>query len=197
LIKQSVLILNLKFFTYLSENIILNMKNYLLTVIGNFESEEMCQDVAISLTPIVDSPNLKFQHSKGILIFHFATEVDKGELFDYVTGVFFGITETFILTEINDNMSVSMPKEIKTHLFDLENLSEDIDMNIDMRQVRNNLDQSMEEEEEDDFVALLLGEKERLFKKPTLDQILDKINSKGLETLTPFELDVLDDYSKK
>ena len=173
------------------------MKNYLLTVIGNFESEEMCQDMAISLTPVVDSPNLKFQHSKGILIFHFATEIDKGELFDYVTGVFFGITETFILTEINDNMSVSMPKEIKTHLFDLENLSDDIDMNIDMRQVRNNLDQSMEEEEEDDFVALLLGEKDRLFKKPSLDQILDKINSKGLETLTPFELDVLDDYSKK
>jgi len=173
------------------------MKNYLLTVIGNFESEEMCQDMALSLTPVVDSPNLKFQHSKGILIFHFATEVDKGELFDYVTGVFFGITETFILTEINDNLSVSMPKEVKSHLFDLENLSEDIDMNIAMRQVRNNLDQSMEEEEEDDFVALLLGEKERLFKKPTLDQILDKIISKGLETLTPFELDVLDDYSKK
>ena len=31
---------------------------------------------------------------------------------------------------------------------------------------------------------------------PTLDQILDKINSKGYESLTPFEQDVLEGYSK-
>jgi hypothetical protein len=173
------------------------MKNYLLTVIGNFDSEELCQDMAISLSPIVDSPHMKFQHTKGILIFHFATEVDKSEIYDFVTGVFFGITETFILTEITDNLTVCMPKEIKSHLFDLENVSDEIDMNIDMSQVKNNAEMFGDEEEEDDFVALLLGEKNKLFKRPTLDQILDKINSKGYQSLTPFEQDVLDGYSKK
>ena len=173
------------------------MKNYLLTVIGNFDSEELCQDMAISLSPIVDSPHMKFQHTKGVLIFHFATEVDKVEIYDFVIGVFFGIVETFILTEITDNVSVCMPKEVKTHLFDLENVSDEIDMNIDMSQVKNNAEIFGDEEDEDDFVALLLGEKERLFKKPTLDQILDKINSKGYQSLTPFEQDVLEDYSKK
>ena len=64
------------------------MKNYLLTVIGNFDSEELCQDMAISLSPIVDSPHMKFQHTKGVLIFHFATEVDKTEIYDFVIGVF-------------------------------------------------------------------------------------------------------------
>ena len=172
------------------------MKNYLLTVIGNFDSEELCQDMAISLSPIVDSPHMKFQHTKGVLIFHFATEVDKVEIYDFVIGVFFGIVETFILTEITDNVSVCMPKEVKTHLFDLENVSDEIDMNIDMAQVKNNAEMFGDEEDEDDFVALLLGEKNKLFKKPTLDQILDKINSKGYESLTPFEQDVLEDYSK-
>ena len=172
------------------------MKNYLLTVIGNFDSEELCQDMAISLSPIVDSPHMKFQHTKGVLIFHFATEVDKTEIYDFVIGVFFGIVETFILTEITDNVSVCMPKEVKTHLFDLENVSDEIDMNIDMAQVKNNAEMFGDEEDEDDFVALLLGEKNKLFKKPTLDQILDKINSKGYESLTPFEQDVLEDYSK-
>jgi hypothetical protein len=172
------------------------MKNYLLTVIGNFESEEFCQDMALSLTPIVDSPNLKYQHTKGILIFHFATEVSKSELYDYVTGVFFGITETFILTEITDDLSVSMPKEVKTYLFDLENDNGSIDMNIDMRQVKGNVEMFNDEEEDEDFVALLLEERQRLFKPPTLDQILDKINSKGFDALTPFEKDVLEDYSK-
>lgn len=172
------------------------MKNYLLTVIGNFETEELCQDMALSLTPIVDSAHLKYQHTKGILIFHFATEVSKSELYDYVTGVFFGITETFILTEITDDLSVSMPKDVKTYLFDLENDSDSIDMNIDMRQVKGNVEMFTDEEEDEDFVALLLGERERLFKSPTLDQILDKINSKGFDALTPFEKDVLEDYSK-
>ena len=172
------------------------MKNYLLTVIGNFDSEELCQDMAISLSPIVDSPHMKFQHTKGVLIFHFATEVDKVEIYDFVIGVFFGIVETFILTEITDNVSVCMPKEVKTHLFDLENVSDEIDMNINMSQVKNNAEMFGDEEDEDDFVALLLGEKNKLFKKPTLDQILDKINSKGYESLTPFEQDVLEDYSK-
>ena len=172
------------------------MKNYLLTVIGNFDSEELCQDMAISLSPIVDSPHMKFQHTKGVLIFHFATEVDKTEIYDFVVGVFFGIAETFILTEITDNVSVSMPTEVKNHLFDLQNVSDEIDMNIDMSQVKNNAEMFGDEEDDDDFVALLLGEKGRLFKKPTLDQILDKINSKGYESLSPFEQDVLEDYSK-
>jgi len=173
------------------------MKNYLLTVIGNLESEELCQSIAISLSPIVDSPHLKFQHTKGILIFYFATEVEKSEIYNFVLGELFGITESFILTEITDDVSVCMPKEIKNHLFDLENVSDEIDMNINMSHVSNNAEMFGDEEDEDDFVALLLGEKDKLFKRPTLDQILDKINSKGYQSLTPFEQDILDGYSKK
>ena len=173
------------------------MKSYLLTVFGNFDSEAMCKDVAISITPLVDSPHMKFQHTKGILMFYFSSEVDKQEIFDYITGILFGITETFILTEVTDNMTVSLPKEIKEHLFDLENQSDDINMNIDMAKVKNNTEMFGDEEDDEDFVALLLGERERLIKKPTLDQILDKINSKGYQSLTQYEKDVLDGYSKK
>ena len=173
------------------------MKSYLLTAIGNFDSEELCKEIAISITPIVDSPHMKFQHTKGILMFYFSTEVDKIEIFDYVTGILFGITETFILTEVSDNVTVSLPSGIKEHLFDLENESNDINMNIDMNKVKNNIELFGDEEEDEDFVALLLGERERLLKKPRLDQILDKINSKGYESLSQYEKDVLDSYSKK
>ena len=172
------------------------MKNYLLTVIGKFNSEKMCQDLAISLTPLVDSPHMKFQHNTGVMIFHFATEVDKSEIFDYVSGILFGVTQTFILTEVSDNMTVSLPKEIKNHLFDLENVSDEVDMNIDMTQIRNNAEMFGDEEDDEDIVALLLGEKDDLVKRPTLDQLLDKINSKGYQSLTPFEQDVLEGYSK-
>jgi len=172
------------------------MKKYLLTVIGNFNSEQMCKELAIGITPIVDSPNLKFQHTKGILIFHFESEVDKTEIYDYVLGLTYGITETFILTEINDNVSVSLPEEIKGHLFDLENSGDDVSMNIDMRITKNSLEFNIDEEEEEDYIALLLAEKDKIFAKPTLNHILDKIGSSGYDSLSQFEKDVLEEYSK-
>ena len=56
------------------------MTNYLLTVIGTFESEQDCTQIGMSLTPIVDSRNLKFQPDKRVLLFYFASEVPKEEL---------------------------------------------------------------------------------------------------------------------
>lgn len=171
------------------------MKKYILTVIGSFENEKVCQDLALTLTPVVDSPHMKFQHTSGILIFHFASEVPKNEIYDYVGGILFGITEAYILTELHDNMTLSMPQDIKQHLMDLENHTEDVEMNIDMNRIKRNLD-FMEEEEDDDFVALLLGKRNNLIKKPNLDFILDKILDKGFESLTEFEKDILKSYSK-
>lgn len=171
------------------------MQKYILTIIGSFEDEKMCQDLVLSLTPIVDTPHMKFQHTNGILVLHFGSEVSKSEIFDYVGGILFGITEAYILTELHDNMTLSMPKEIKEHLLDLDNSTEDAEMKIDMNRIKKNLD-FMEEEDDDDFVALLLGEKNNLFKKPSLDQILDKMIEKGYDKLTEFEKDILKGYSK-
>jgi len=172
------------------------MNKYLLTVFGEFETKEMCQNVALSITPIVDSPNLKFQHSKGVLLFHFSSEIPKEEIYEYVKGVLYGVTESFILTTITDDVSVSMPEDIYNHLFDLESANGEIDMKLDMTRIKNNLD--FMEQEEDDLVALLLEEmrENNVIKKPSLDQILDKVLTNGMESLSPFEKDTLETYSK-
>ena len=169
------------------------MKKYLLVVIGDFEKQEICQEIAVTITPLVDSPHLKFQSSKGTLIFHFESEVDQSEIHDYIEGSLFDIVNVFILTEYTDNVSVCMPKELKQHLFDLENNNEEVSINIDLNQNKRSFDDL---EEEDDFVALLLNEVKSKVKLPSLDQILDKIASKGVDSLTQFEKDTLDSYSK-
>lgn len=172
------------------------MKNYLLTVVGNFESEDMCKDMALTLTPIVDSPNLKFSHSRGVLLLHFASEVSKVEIYDFVHGVLYGISDTFILTEYTDNLTVALPEHLKSYMLNLNDDSEDSPMKLDMVKVKNNI--GFEEAEDDeDFVALLLEQTKHMFKRPSLDQILDKISQKGFESLTPFEKDTLENYSKK
>jgi hypothetical protein len=156
----------------------------------------MCQNVALSITPIVDSKNLKFQHSKGVLLFHFSSEIPKEEIYEYVKGVLYGLSESFILTTMTDDVSVFMPKDIYNHLFDLDSANGEIDMKLDMTRIKNNLD--FMEQEEDDLVALLLEEmrENNVIKKPSLDQILDKVLTNGMESLSPFEKDTLETYSK-
>jgi hypothetical protein len=170
------------------------MKNYLITIIGTVDSKKMCQEIALSISPLVDSPNLKFQHKNGVLLFHFASEVSKAEIYDYMNGILFGVSEAFILTEITDNVSVSMNDEMFGHLFDLENVGDDISMRLEMDRVLKNEDFE-EEELDEEFISTLLSQVNNI-KKPTLDQILDKINTKGYNCLTPFERDTLENYSK-
>ena len=51
-------------------------------------------------------------------------------------------------------------------------------------------------EEDDNFVGLLLDEIKSKVSKPSLDTILEKIKSKGINSLTQFEKDTLAEYSK-
>jgi hypothetical protein len=89
-----------------------------------------------------------------------------------------------------------MPQDIYNHLFDLESANGELDMKLDMNRIKNNLD--FMEQEEDDLVALLLEEMRvnNMIKRPSLDQILDKVLTNGMESLSPFEKDTLETYSK-
>ena len=85
------------------------MKKYFLILFGDFKSEEFCKEVALTISPLVDSPQLKFQHSNGSLLFHFASEIDQNEIYEFLTVSFFELVSSFILTENTDNLSLYMP----------------------------------------------------------------------------------------
>jgi hypothetical protein len=167
------------------------MNKYLLVVFGQF-TNEMCQDMALTISPVVDSPHLKFQFTPGAIILHFASEVEQMEIHEFLCGVFYGLASTFILTELTDKVSVNMPKKYSDHLFDLENEN---DSNVIRLNFNSNLSEN-DMEEDDNYVALLLDEIKSKVSKPSLDSILDKIKSNGMGSLTQFEKDTLAEYSK-
>jgi len=171
------------------------MKKYFLILFGDFKSEEFCKDVALTISPLVDSPQLKFQHSNGSLLFHFASEIDQSEMYEFLSVSFFELVSSFILTENTDNLSLYMPEEAKSHLLDLENASGDVSINIDLSK-QDLFEDEFDEEDEDDFMALVLNRVKDKIMKPSLDQLLEKVGNKGVESLTPFEKDTLDAYSK-
>ena len=170
------------------------MKKYLLTIFGEFKSDEIYKEIAIALSPVVDSPNLKFQFTKGVLIFHFASEMDMSDIHEYLEITSYGLYESFILSEYTDKVSVFMSDENKKHLFDLE--TNEGNDGIEMVLVPRNGVQYMDNTEDDEFVALLLNEVKKHVKAPTLDQLLEKIKNEGVESLTAFEKGTLDNYSK-
>lgn len=171
------------------------MKNYLVTIIGETFSEDMCEEIAISISPLVDSKNLKFQFKNGTLLLYFTSETLKSEIYEYINGVLFGIADLFVLTEITDNVSVCMANDTFRHLFDLENIGDDVDMRLDMNEILSNV--GFEEDgDDDDIILTFLSQLNDSIKQPSLDQILDKINTKGYKNLTSFEKRTLENYSK-
>jgi len=182
------------------------MKNYLATVIGNFITDESCNDMVMSVAPLVDSPNMKYQFGGGIIMMHFATEVPKDEIFEYITGLIHVDSEILILTEVSDKVSVHVPYEKSGHLFDLDNPGQNNDYSIDMKGVIENTD-LYNDFDEDDIDISFSNEIESQFKskiqhwmgtpavKTTLDTILDKINILGMDSLTKHELTLLQNYS--
>lgn len=171
------------------------MKNYLLTLFGEITSKKMCMEVAMTISPIVDSNNLKFQHKNGVLFMSFSSEIDKEEIYEYVKSALYGSLDTFVLTEINDKFSVSMSDESMEHLFDLDNVGDDVDMTLEMGKFSPYLIND-EDEINDEYLPILLETLTKLYPKPTLDQLLDKINSQGYSSLTKFEKDMLEIYSE-
>ena len=168
------------------------MKNYFSVFFGDFESVDNCKKIAFIMTPLVDSPHLKFNHSHGSLVFHFASSFSQEEIKSYFELNFEGLITGFILTEMTDKLTLSFPKDVISHLMDLENDESDVCIRVDMSKIK----ESWDDFEDENYVALLLDEMKSNIKSPTLDQILDKINNVGFESLSPYEKDVLENYSK-
>lgn len=175
------------------------MNYYLLSLTNDFASEGMCKELALSISPIVDSPNLKFHYTRNQIMFSFGTETPKEEIYEYITGILYGLVEIFVLTEIVDDFSVSLPKDIKDHLFDLENVGENVTMKLDMERIKKNLDFSFDDDDENDDendIMSLIFKNKNSDPNPTLDQILDKLYSQGMDSLSSKEKNILQTYSQ-
>lgn len=170
------------------------MKRFLLIIFGNFTDISICKEIALSLSPIVDSPHLKFQFSKGVCIFHFATETPQTEIHNYIISLVTDDDIPFILTEMNDKVSVSMKQNVYEHLMNLKS-DEGSDVKLKEDNFLPDVNHIVNDEDEEQNLASLLNLISQN-KKPSLNSILDKISETGIDSLTEFEKEVLSEYSK-
>jgi hypothetical protein len=171
------------------------MKKYLLTIFGNLENYEKQEEVVISLSPLVDSPSLKFQYGKEFMIIHFVSELEPKEIYEFLEMCSENLYDSFILSEYNEKVSVFMSNENKEHLFNLDGSTGASGQEMIIT-INKDKEYFEGDEEDDEFTSKIIAELKRQLKPPTLDQLLDKINEKGYEVLSNFEKGLLEKYSK-
>lgn len=169
------------------------MKKYFLTIIGESKfKSQAAVDIGLAIGEIVDSKFLNFNYSESFIVFHFESSVNKEDMFTFIRGVLYGITDTFILTEMTDKFSISLPTQLN-FIFDLEGGKEGsskFDMFVE----------DEDEEDEDQVFENIMESYHKNLKKNSpnisLDSLLDKINEQGINSLNETEKKILENYSK-
>jgi hypothetical protein len=169
------------------------MKKYLLTVFFEKTTPKELTKIAFGLAPMVDSLDIKYSMvGDNASIFQFNSEVESDNLQDFIVGLLYDFSDTFVLTDITEKNSVKMTENLSQYLLDTNGKEVVINESF-----KNLLDEENIHETAEEFISILLEEIEKEIPRPSLNDILDKIVDKGMDSLTELEKQYLDEYSKK
>lgn len=175
------------------------MKRYILTLFGDFSEEKIVKEIISMIIPVVDSPNLKFHKFKNSLLVHFASEVYLDELTFFLEGGVDDLYSTFVLAEFNDSVSIRLSPKISEDFLDLNNHNDETSELWVIKDENIELDDGEfydEFEDGEDFIRFFFDKVKNRVKKPSLDQLLDKISNNGMKSLSSEEVKILKQYSK-
>ena len=186
--------------------------NYLLFVFEDFrQKDKVVETIALQLSSMSHkSSYVKYNYGDYGMVINFVSEMSFYEIRDYVEIILGTVTKQYFFMEKPKKFHAFMPSDLKLNLFDLYGENKDLDNNVSekgvipimdmfMHNITKTLDESFslsDEELQESFEKIMFkvdyGED-----KPSIDEILDKIKDKGLDSLTKYEKQILDEYSKK
>ena len=180
--------------------------SYMLFIYGDFiESEGLITELSTQFLPLVTSPFLKYTYGEFGVVLHFRSDEIFSELKEYIDMVLNDITEQYFLIETTSNYDIKMPKKLKR---DFLNIDGELKKE-DAKTGTINVDTVIKERREElknftfefllppDFIPLNQMNVGFEIEEPTVDEILDKISERGIETLTENEKEILDNYGKR
>lgn len=193
------------------------MDGYLLFVFGNLTVEGSQDEIASALLPITKDEKVKFIYGSYHMVVNLETDLPFDELKEFIYETLKSEMFEYFLMPMSDKTSVKLPENMAEHLFDLENdtdkvhvftqmdveelkrrdkqTDEELDLIINyfLSNTEFNLDMEMEDEEEDDLIKQVMNKT----KKPSIDELLEKIVENGMDSLTLQEKQLLDEYSNE
>ena len=192
-------------------------KPYMLFIFSDFEKgSTILKDIPLQLSPISSSKYLKYNYTDSHVVCNFESNLPFEELREFIDSTIGLIVNQWYLFEHPDKMAVHIEDSLKLNLFDLEtenmeykkipNKQDDVEMlNIMDYFLSNSIkklnNEEMEsfyfnKEEEDSLIKELKLKKSVTFVKPTLDDLLEKVKENGVDKLTKYEKQILDEYAR-
>lgn len=176
----------------------------MLFIYGDFiESEILIQELSGQMLPLISSPYLKYTYGEFGVVFHFRSNEIFSELKEYFDMVLNEITEQYFLIETtSSNFDIKMPKKLKKDFLSIDGEVKKEENKTGEINVEAKLKERREELKNFTFEFLLpadfppMGNRVEIL-DPTVDEILDKIVEKGIESITEREKEILDNYGKK
>jgi hypothetical protein len=181
---------------------------YLLFVYGNYNEHPFILKNIAKLLSDVSSVDVKYQFGDSGAIYHFSSLMKTGEIKKKITEPLQQLTAMYFMVPFNKNVNFYIDdKKIQNHLFNetvnTDNLSDSIKVEYNLDDIKNDIISV----ESDEFISGLseflgvdlsrfINEEDDCLDVLTLDEILDKINENGIESLTVTEKIILDEYSK-
>ncbi len=180
-------------------------RRYMLFIFGDFtEMENFIDDISYQLVTVVSSEYLKFNYGEFGMVLHFRTKETFNELKDYIDMCLDGLVEQYFLMEATENVDIKMDRKLKKDFLNIdgvkkENKNKEVDVEKLSEEKKKKISGMME------FILPLsdtnfefpIQFKIPLTPEPTVDQILEKITEKGIESLTKEEKQILDNYGKR
>ncbi len=178
--------------------------SYMLFIFGDFdEQENLATNLSSELLTVVSSPFLKFTYGEYGVVFHFRSKEVFSDLKEYVDMGMSEITEQYFLMEVTKNMDIKMPRKLKKDFLNIDGEEKKKETRTGEINVESKLKERKEELKNFTFEFLMPTDFNQMVQKnehdylPTVDEILDKISEKGIESLTETEKEILDNYGKR
>ena len=164
---------------------------YLLVVFENLKKKtKLVKTIAESISIIADEESVKYSYGDNVAIINFHSMDDQEDVSIYVDELLKGVVTLFFLTPYTDNVYTSLPMDVHKYLFgESEIIDED--------------NYSLEDEIDIDQLFPPLNSKSTTkvakpkIKELSLDEILDKINTEGIHSLTEQERQTLETHSNR
>ena len=178
--------------------------SYMLFIFGDFdEQENLATNLSSQLLTVVSSPFLKFTYGEYGVVFHFRSKEVFSDLKEYIDMGMSEITEQYFLMEVTKNVDIKMPRKLKKDFLNIDGEEKKKENKTGEINVESKLRERKEELRNFTFEFLMPTDFNQMVQKnepdylPTVDEILDKISEKGIETLTEKEKEILDNYGKR
>ena len=191
---------------------------YILICIGDYNNQkDVIQKIANEIMPTVSSKTVKYYNNDLNIIFHFESQVEFETLKVLIDDAVTPFVGMYILSACTQTMSLGMPEKIYGYLFNLDDentpppsinsievvqgeITIDEEFLNSVKEIHEDILSEMEEmglmDECDDDLARIVRKSKKMDEVPTLDNLLDKIGTKGIGSLTKEEKELLEQYSK-